>query len=263
MRLILDVEEGPSIYPDWRDAAAYESLFGADRSLIAWEWLRRDPIYRAAAIEEGRTNPVVRTFAVHAEQFGLVAFEPPELAVPMARPLWHSSVHPFVLAAARGERGSDADIFDLQDFKHLARLLVLGSSEHLLFSDGSRAVRLDGPAGTFSRGPAKLVYSIHGVRSADTSIVALRRFLALARTTSFARSLHRRETRARRWVLMLRAADALAVNANQREIAQVLFNRSAGQRQWRSHDPSLRSQAQRLVRAARRFAAGEYRILLR
>ncbi len=257
------MEERRSIYPDWRDAAAYQSLFEADRSLIAWEWLRRDPLYRVAAIEEGRTNRAVRTFAVRAEEFGLVAFEPPDLAVPMARPLWDSSVHPFVLVAARGVRGSDADMFNLENFKHLARLLVLGSSEHLLFCDGSRTVRLDGPAGTFSRGPAKLVYSIHGVRSADASIVALRRFLALARTTSFARSLHHREARARRWVLMLRAADALAANANQREIAQVLFSRSAGQCQWRSRDPSLRSQAQRLVRAARRFAAGEYRILLR
>lgn len=257
------MEERRSIYPDWRDAAAYQSLFEADRSLIAWEWLRRDPLYRAAAIEEGRTKAHLRTVAVCAQEFGLVAFEPPDLAVPMARPLWHSSIHPFVLSAARGGRGSDADVFNLEDFKHLARLLVLGSSEHLLFSDGTRAVRLDGPAGTFSRGPAKLVYSIHGVRSANASIVALRRFLALARTTSFARSLHRREARARRWILVLRAADALAANANQREIAQVLFSRSATERQWRSREPSLRLQAQRLVRAARRFAAGEYRILLR
>jgi hypothetical protein len=255
------VEDRRSIHPDWRDAGAYQSLFEADRSLIAWEWLRRDPIYRAAAVEQGPTNPQVRTFA--AEEFGLVAFEPPDLAVPMARPLWHSSVHPFVVAAARGGRGTDADMFNLEHFKHLARLLVLGSSEHLLFSDGNRTVRLDGAAGTFSRGPAKLVYLIDGVRSAETSILALRRFLALARTSSFARSLHRREARARRWVLMLRAADALAANANQREIAQVLLRRSSGQHQWRSRDPSLRSQVQRLVRAARRFAAGEYRMLLR
>lgn len=206
---------------------------------------------------------MVRTFARRAEQFGLVAFEPPDLAVPSARPVWHSSVHPLVLAAGRSGGGSDADIFNLEHFKHLARLLILGSSEHLLFSDGSRTVRLDGPAGTFSQGPASLVYSIHGFHSAEASILALRRFLALARTSSFARSLHRREARARRWILMLRAADGLASDASQREIAQVLLSRSAGQRQWRSHEPSLRSQAQRLVRAARRFAAGEYRILLR
>ena len=35
--------------PDWRDAAAYEPLLEADRSLIAWEWLRRDRGYREAA----------------------------------------------------------------------------------------------------------------------------------------------------------------------------------------------------------------------
>lgn len=257
------MEERRSSCPDWRDAAAYLPLFEADRSLIAWEWLRRDPTYRAAAMEEGRTNSISGEFSRRAEQFGLVAFEPPHLPVPIARPLWNSSVHPFVLAAVRGEAGCDADLFNLEQFNDLARLLTLGSSEHLLFSDGRRTVRLDGPVGTFSQGPAKLVYSIHGFHSAEAPILALRRFLALARTSSFARSLHRREPRARRWVLMLRAADGLAADASHREIAQVLLSRSAGQSQWRSREPSLRSQAQRLVRGARRFAAGQYRILLR
>jgi hypothetical protein len=33
--------KGPSGF-DWRDAAAYAPLLEADRSLFAWEWLRRD-----------------------------------------------------------------------------------------------------------------------------------------------------------------------------------------------------------------------------
>ena len=36
-------------FPDWRNADAYSALLEADRSLIAWEWLRRDDRYRAAA----------------------------------------------------------------------------------------------------------------------------------------------------------------------------------------------------------------------
>jgi hypothetical protein len=62
---------------------------------------------------------------------------------------------------------------------------------------------------------------------------------------------------------MLRAADALAAGAGQREIAQLLLSEEAGEPRWRTRAPSLRSQAQRLVRAARRMESGSYRELLK
>jgi hypothetical protein len=62
--------------------------------------------------------------------------------------------------------------------------------------------------------------------------------------------------------MMIRAADALAAGAGQREIAEVLLSRSVGEPRWRGREPSIRSQAQRLVRSARLMAAGGYRSLL-
>ena len=62
---------------------------------------------------------------------------------------------------------------------------------------------------------------------------------------------------------MLRASDALAAGAAQREIAAVLLNAEAEVERWRVIAPTLRARAQRLVRAARRMAAGGYRSLLR
>jgi hypothetical protein len=86
--------------------------------------------------------------------------------------------------------------------------------------------------------------------------------LSLYRNRRFSRSLHAREARARRWILALRAWDALVAGADQREVAQHLLSRSAGDPRWRSREPSVRSQAQRLVRSARAFANGGYRALL-
>ena len=249
-------------WPDWRDAAAYAPLLDADRSLIAWEWLRRDAGYRAAAqtaIE--RDGRGVGALPCPAE-FGLVRFEPPNLGVPYARPLWRDDADAHVLGVERAAGRGAEDRFELDAFRGLATLVSDGSAEHLLLSDGFRSVRLDAAPGVFSTGAARLRYRIEGLASAEPVLLTLRRFLALWRTGSFARSLHPREARARRWILMLRAWDALADGADQRLIARELFSPSAGERGWRIREPSVRSRAQRLVRSARRFGAGDYRALL-
>lgn len=240
---------------DWRDAAAYAPLLAADRSLFAWEWLRRDARYRHAAERSGAD--------CEAAEFGLVAFEPPELAVPLARPLWSAEVHRSVLVVERGGSPGAGDAFDLERLAAIATVIGSSAREHLLLSDGWRAVRLDGPAGIFSTDPASLRYVLEGVAAAERPLLTLRRFLSLYRSGRFPRSLHRPEPRARRWILMLRANDALHAGADQREIAQVLFSRTTTEPGWRSREPSVRSQAQRLVRSARAFARGDYRVLLR
>jgi hypothetical protein len=135
-------------------------------------------------------------------------------------------------------------------------------SEHLLLSDGIRTLRLDGQPGTSADGPVCLRYMLQGVARAERPLLTLRRLLALCRGGSFPRSLWRREPRARRWILMLRAWDTLTAGADQREIAQELLSPTAGVPRWRSRESSVRSQAQRLVRSARGFAAGGYRALL-
>lgn len=246
---------------DWRDAAAYAPLLAADRSLIAWEWLRRDPVYRAAA-EVALSMELMGAVNAGAERFGLVAFEPAGLGVPDARPLWCSIVHPFVLMAERASSGSTTDAFDLDRLRDWARLLVSEHAEHLLLSDGLQAIRLEGPPGVFSGGPVQLRYRIQGLAAAQPPLLTLRRLLGLCRNGRFSRLLHPREARAERWVKILRAHDALMAGADQREIARELLSHSVIEPCWRSREPSVRLQAQRLVGAARRFAAGDYRRLL-
>ncbi|MES2136922.1 MAG: DUF2285 domain-containing protein [Pseudomonadota bacterium] len=247
--------------PDWRDAAAYAPLIDADRSLFAWEWLRRYPLYREAA---GRALPAAPSGQPdrQARQFGLVAFEPPHVPVPEARPLWRSDAHPYVLRAQRVRAQNPADTFELDRLAHMARVIAGADSEHLLLSDGLHYIRLDGPQGAFTGGPVCLRYAIEGLRSAQAPILTLRRFLALSWTGRFSRSLHAREARSRRWILVLRTHDALSAGADQRRIAEVLLSRSVEEPCWRVRESSVRSQVQRLVRSARQMAAGGYRALL-
>lgn len=246
---------------DWRDGAAYAPLLAAERSLFAWEWLRRDVRYGAAAERSLSTCGGARREDPAAAAFGLVAFEDPRLGVPDARPLWRAEVHPQVLGVERSVRNIGEDAFPLDRLSEVAILIPAGNREHLLLSDGFRGVRLDAPRGAFGPG-AVLRYQLHGVASLEPQLLTLRRLLALCRTGRFSRTLHPRERRARRWILMLRAWDALASGACQREIAGELLSRSVKSPCWRSREPSRRSQAQRLVRSARAFGSGAYRGLL-
>jgi hypothetical protein len=255
------VQEQRASSLDWRDGDAYAPLLDADRSLFAWEWLRRDPGYRALFDRAATSANGERLQQQLVDRFGLLAFERPGISVPDVRPLWASPVHPAVLEVEpiAGDRRQDR--FDLGRLGCLATILVGIERDHLLLSDGLRMIRLDGPPGTFGTGPVCFRYGLQGLHSAAPGLLTLRRFLALCSRGRFARTLHPREQRARRWILLLRAHDALASGASQREIAEVLLKRSAAEPRWRLRDPSLRSQSQRLVRAVR-AAAGQRNGLL-
>jgi hypothetical protein len=244
---------------NWRDADAYAPLLTADRSIFAWEWLRRDAGYRAAATRACRNEEG----DIDAAFWGLHRFEDPSKAAPDARPIWRADCHPYVLRAKAGPASAPTDAIDVQGLAALATLAVEErTGEHWLLSDGLCAVRLDVIEGTASEGPVELKYLLAGRASASGPILTLRRLFALAETRRFSRTLHPTQAGARRWILALRAHDALAWGATQRQIAAVLLGNSAAAARWRINAASLRSQAQRLVRATRRFTDGGYRSFL-
>lgn len=256
---------GDGHVPDWRDAAAYRPLLDADRSFLAWEWLRRNHAYRAAAERafSGDSSHERSGRGEEPARWGLHAFEWPDATVPGARPVWRSEVHPFVLGIEAGSPDGEEN-FDLERFRPISTLVGgVHDRKHLLLSDGFRAIRIDVLAGTITDGPIELRYRLAGLASAERSVLTLRRLLALWRNGRFSRSLHPDDAKSRRWVLMLRACDALAAGADQREIAAAMLSTEAGEPRWRTQSPSIRGQVQRLVRAARRMASGGYLELLR
>lgn len=260
------LEEGQ--LADWKDAAAYAPLLEADRSLFAWEWLRRDPAYRKAATRSGALARDSSGSAIIADEraarWGLHAFERPEVACPDARPIWRREACPAVLSARAVDEGEPGDRFDLARLVNFTDLVRSESGmEHVLLSDRGRMLRLDILSGTVCDGPVLLRFELAGMRSALGPLRTLRQLLALWRSGRFSRALHPPEARARRWILLLRTHDALVAGADQREIAEQLLDRDAIEGRWRVRAPALRSRAQRLAREARRTAAGGYLLLLR
>jgi hypothetical protein len=245
----------------WKDEARYLPLLEADRSVIAWEWLRRDAAYREAASLSPRG---ISGACRHGpEHWGLVGFENPDLAAPLARPIWRKEVHPYVLAAIADPKAEPANSFDLAEFASITTIARFeGAAEHLLLSDGLKTIRIDVMAGSLANGPVRLRYLLAGVAAVERPLLTLRRLLALQRGGTFSRALHPDERRARKWIMMLRTHDGLAAGASQRELAMTLLSRYAEQERWRSAASSLRSQVQRLARASRCLASGGYRALL-
>lgn len=251
--------------PDWRDADAYRGLLDVDRALIAWEWLRRDPGYRRAAqaafaaeAQAGRDRNGSRS-----ERWGLHRFERPGLPASDARPIWSAGAYPYVLSCRAEPCTDPRDRFDLDIPEPLlTRIQRPGGRDHLLLCDGRRYLRLD-LEHRGGHGQIMLNHILAGCASAERPLLTLRRLLVFCRTGGFARGLHPTEARARRWILQLRAHDALSEGRDQREIASVLLSRAAAEPRWRSRASSVRSQVQRLVRDARTMAAGGFRTLLR
>jgi len=251
--------------PDWRNADSYAPLLSAGRASFAWEWLRRDAAYRAAA--HGVTRPEDQTLRQQdaAAAFGLHALEDPLVPSWHARPIWRSDRDPFVLqavaAACKGSASGDA--FDLRTFAGFSTLVYGRSSrQHVVLAEGHRTIRLDVRGASLLGGPVMLRYRLSGLRWAQAPLLALRRLLALCRTGQFSTELHRADARAARMILVLRTADAIASGADQREIASVLLSSEAGAARWRVNAPTLRSQVQRLVRSARLMSAGGWAALL-
>lgn len=241
---------------DWRDAAAYAPLLGADRSLFAWEWLRRDSRYGAAAVRALSRGYDDAHGDIGPGEFGLVAFEPPHLPVPRARPMWTAEKLPFVLQASAGGSKMDADVFPLDLLRGFITLACAPGIERLLLSDGFRSIRIDARGTSLLSRPVRLQYELTGIASAKPQLLTLRRFIALASNGEFSRSLHPPDPRAERHILLLRTWDALLAGEDQRTIAAELLSDRAAATRWRVNSPSLRSQVQRLVRNARAMAAG-------
>ena len=236
--------------PDWRQESAYHALIGADISAFVWEWLRRTPAYRAAWENPGqRFGSTTRT----ARRFGLEDLEDPSIPVPHARPVWSRSAQPGVLTAnvadIHAPRPERVDLRLLAPFVTI--VIGLNETEHLLFSDGRRFLRVDVIEGTLIGCPSSLSYLLRGLTQLQGPIASLNRLARLVRFGNFDAETTPPTKRHHRWIQELRVADAIAVGIDQQGIARALFGSMIAERRWRLESSSYRRQVQRLVTEAR------------
>ena len=180
------------------------------------------------------------------------------------RVVWSALVDPLVISCfAKPIASTSPDAFCLDRLSMPTTTIVSASGvEHVSISDGLRRIRLDVVTGTLFNGPVQLHYRLAGFDSAAPHLLTLQQLVALHRLGRFARGLHPPETKAERWVMMLRAHDLSAVGASQRDIAGELFGADAST-EWRSRSDFLRLRIQRLLRDAGTLIDGGYLGFLR
>lgn len=178
--------------------------------------------------------------------------------------IWDAGVDSDTLpVAALSVDPGHADRFDPNRFAHLLAVVAdPDGREHAVFSDGYRRIRIDVEEGSLMAGHSVLLrYALAGPVGRDTEmqLAPLRRLAGLLRTGRFLPALFPAERRVDRLITVLRVGDALHDGASQRDIAAGLFGTGRISSDWRTVSDSLRSRVRRLIREARRMAAGGYR----
>lgn len=236
---------------DWRDPADYADLARLDLASLAWEFLRRNPQYRAeqaARTEDSGDGPAA------AARWGLRFPVPPDASADEGPVFWRADVAPaHVVLLGRSVQGGVTG--EALAGRCLARRPA-GEGLHLRFPDGLQAVI---PAAVGLRVPLAAEAALDADLAARlTALGALERLLGgrppgpdplppLSR---------------RRAGLMLRALDARTDGASYRDVAAQVLGQPPGEpRAWRT--AAARDVAIRLCRSAWRMAGGGYRALLR
>lgn len=245
---------------DWHDDRNYAHLVGEGVQPIAWEWLRRDPCYRAHYF--AARGPCSPNGGETAGSFGLCALADPDLSFATARPLFDIGIFPRVLRVLAA-RGGAADAIDLGRLAEegATRLKASGGVEHWLAASRGAALRFDLVGSPEDISTFVPRFLLHGADNARILLPVLGQFLHWAKS-GVLRPVPVPTNWSRRRILELRTRDALASGASQRDIAAALLDQDALGSGWRIELPSVRSRAQRLVRAARALEAGSWTMVL-
>ncbi len=249
---------------DWCNPQSYAYTQRLSRDAWAWEFLRRNPDYRAAwAHMLGRAS---RVPSLAARWFGLVTFEDPDRTAAEARCLWLPDVSSLVLPVWAEHRRMTADAVaqDLSALRPRAAVhLTDGAVQHVLFTEEGRRLQLL-VHGEMLFGPVLLTTDCLVAPAALG-----RRLLLLRRVSDFmaygrlAPTLYPPEPRAWRLTTVLRALDGSLAQAPLRAIAEAVFEPediAAGQRRSTA---CLKQVVRRAVRHGRWLMQDGYLSLLK
>jgi hypothetical protein len=236
----------------WQRGERYDYLASVERSIFAWEWLRRTPDYRRAWAQS--RGELIAGQTRLAARFGLLKLIAPSLSGAEARPIWAETVDPRVLHAVPGEAIAQADRINLWQLRRWAAAIVIDDLEHWRFGDQRFSIRIDLRCGTLLGGEAALAFRLDGLARLAPKVAALDLLVRLAGRPDAPPAVPA-ERRAARWIAELRVADALAAGARQQEMARVLLGPAVLRDGWREAGEIHRLRIQRLVRSARAHLA--------
>lgn len=249
---------------EWHPSAAYLYVVMLDGPALAWEYLRRNPDYRAnyCLLAGGSDDE-----AGHAARWGLRLLEDPARDARHAQPAWLPDpdglpqLHPDTAAP-------DAPVFAL--WRMPGRKQLAHDGQRLLLT----AYRPEGTLrAAFSPALEHGMAYGHGLAAGArlrerwrAATATMERFddycgRAAALPDAHAHAHGRPDRLALLHMRSLQTLDGLAAGATQREIAQALFGAASVAERW--HDlGEMRAQVRRLARRGRALVDGGYRRLL-
>lgn len=249
---------------DWREQTSYAYTRDLTRDAWAWEFLRRNPAYRATWDHIRRATRRLTDDHDDAIRFGISAFEDPKRTALDANVLWRQDVSSFVLPLrAEGSHGADGvTTFDLSSLRHRATVQASdGMAQHVLFLEEGRRLQLAvygedvfGRVRLFAETPLQ----VDCVKRRASLLHRLADFLAHGR---LAPDLYPPEPRGRRLAVVLRVLDGWLAKTPQRLIGTTVFDDDDATG-WRDCACPLRDRVRLTLRRGRWLMEGGYRTLL-
>jgi hypothetical protein len=229
-----------------------------DGPSLAWEYLRRNAEYRADWTQRHHDN------CAPASRWQLEAYEDPNLDARMARPVWRLGRQQRIrLQAADSppDEPEGAHRFSLWDMPGAKRLVHDG--RHMLFAGFADNEVLHLAFGPDVHDGAPFDFVVDSGAQMEEALRSIDRHRRLAaRDIERPASVFKRPDRiALVHKRALRAFDAGAAGASQREIATHLFGAESVAQNW-NPDSELRAQVRHLLRRARAYVDGKYCDLL-
>lgn len=258
----------------WQATAGYLYLLRLDAASLAWEYLRRDPGYRACwrryGYPYGRRAP-----SGAARPWGLVQLEDPQLDARRAHPVWDDRMpallHVYAGNCPIGEAAnspSDAslDLWHIPGEKHLVALPAGGYA--LQARDDAHCLRARLGAGVLDGQPALCAVPLDARLHTQAALLAAhaahfapRRAAASGHAPHPARRHVHLVTQASLHHLhALQALDGAQAGASQRRIAEALYGAERVREQWHA-DSALRAQVRHSLARGYALMRGGYRQL--
>ncbi|MCC6914183.1 MAG: DUF2285 domain-containing protein [Rhodospirillaceae bacterium] len=262
----------------WQDAAAYQWTLALPRLAWAWEFLRRNPAYRAAWREARRSRRVTRlaprltvietdeTAADAGEWCLLPPLEDPGRDVRHAAVFWDAADCPTVLpvfAASGDARGGRSPLFRSKYKCRIAVYVAPDGRQHVLFTHHGRSVQLE-VAGLSIFAAKQLLAAVAPPHDRFSSHVhAMKRLADLMIHNDLRPQLYPTYAQSRRLAEVLQALDGWLQGATQRRIATALFGKERADHMWRHQRRHMLDRVRRAIKRGRALMNGGYRRFLK
>ena len=238
----------------------YRFASGFIRSYWGWEYLRRNPLYRAA-YEKFRMNPAT----AEAAKWSLVRFEDPAFDGRVADVFWQRQAcrHVLPLAASTQYDSSEGHYFSLKNLHCRVAIEREADRCHILFAESGRALQVEISGDVDFENCVLFTPVLSPPKLRATRLLAVRRLSDLMMHRCLRPSLYPPERRSARLTRVLQALDGSLAGTSHRDIGIALFGEARIDRDWHHQHNYLRDHVRRAIAYGRNLMEGGYRRLLR